>query len=245
MNPRLTWATTRRVLSQVLHDRRTLALIMIAPLLVLTLFHYLYDGKEPMVSRLELQMLIVFPLFVMFLLTAIATVRERTSGTLERLMTTPIGKGDIIAGYALAYGFLGAVQVVLTSGLCWWVLDMKVEARFWLVLVTAVLAALLGLTFGLLASALSQTEFQAVQFMPVFMIPQILLCGLLTPRDQMADWLQWISNCLPLSYTMDAARELITHADPTADWWRGIGITAACIVVLLGIASITLRRRTP
>lgn len=245
MNPRFTLATAARVLTQVRHDRRTVALILVAPLLVLTLFHYLFDGREPMVSRLELQMLSIFPLFIMFLLTAIATVRERTSGTLERLMTTPIGKGDVIAGYALAYSVLALLQVGLTSALCWWLLDMQVAASLPMVLLTAVLAAVLGLSFGLLASALSQTEFQAVQFMPLFMVPQILLCGLFTPREEMASWLRVISDVLPLSYTMDAVREMFTHAEPTAAWWKGMGITAGCIVVLLGVASVTLRRRTP
>lgn len=245
MNPRLTLATGMRVLRQTAHDRRTVAILLVAPVLALTIIHYMFEGKEPMVSRLELQLLIIFPLFIMFLLTAIATVRERTSGTLERLMTTPIGKGDIIAGYALAYGLMGAIQATITSALCWWVLDMNVPAPFGLVLVSAVLAALLGLMFGLLASAMSQTEFQAVQFMPLIVVPQILLCGLLTPREEMADWLRYVSAVLPLSYTMDGVRELFTADHATSGWWFGMGITFGVIVLLLTLAAATLRRRTP
>lgn len=245
MSARLTLATARRIVVQTLHDRRTLALITVAPLVLLTLIHYLFDEREPMVSRLELQLLLIFPVFIMFLLTAIATVRERTSGTLERLMTTPIGKGDVIAGYALAYSTVALVQALITSAFCVWVLQMDVPAPFWLVLVTVAVGALLGLTFGLLASALSQTEFQAVQLMPMFMLPQMLLCGLLTPRDQMADWLEALSDAMPLSYTMDAAKELTSADHATSAWGAGIGITAGCVVLLLALAATTLRRRTP
>lgn len=244
MNPRLTLATATRVLSQTAHDRRTLALVVVAPVLVLTLFHYLFDEQQPLVSRLELQMLVIFPMFIMFLLTAIATVRERTSGTLERLWTTPLGRGDVIAGYALAYTLLGGVQATITSAWCWWVLGMEVAAPFWLVLLSAVISAMLGLVFGLLASALSRTEFQAVQFMPALMIPQILLSGLLRPRDQMNDFLKAVSDCLPLSYAMDAAGELIGQDRATTAYWQNMGITVGSIVLLLAVAALTLRRRT-
>lgn len=244
MRPHLTRATAARIVHQTLNDRRTLVLIAVAPLVLLTLIHYLFDGQEPLVSRLELQLLVVFPVFIMFLLTAIATVRERTSGTMERLFTTPIGKVDIVAGYTLAYGLLALVQATLASAFCWWVLDMQIPAPFSLVPVTVAVGAVLGVMFGLLASAISHTEFQAIQFMPAVLLPQMLLCGLLVPRDQMAGWMEAISNFLPLSYTMDAVNQQVVSDHATQEWWVGIGITVGCILILLGLASSTLRRRT-
>lgn len=245
MSPTLTLATTARILRQLAHDKRTLAIVVLVPVVVITLLHYLFDQRQPLVSRVELIMLAVFPIILMFLLTATAMVRERTSGTLERLMTTPIGKGDILFAYALAFGALASIQVGLATAFTSWVLGMQVSGSIWYVLVTAIVGAQLGVAFGLLASAVSTSEFQAVQLFPALIIPQLLLCGLFGPRDQMAEGLYAISTVLPITYAVEALTELFTHTTPTGHYWVSLGVTAACVLGLLGIASATLRRRTP
>ena len=184
MSPSLTLATTGRILRQLTHDPRTFAVVVVAPMVVLTLLHYLFNERQPLVSRIELIMLAIFPVIMMFLFTATAMVRERTSGTLERLMTTPIGKSDILFGYALAFGCLATVQVCLLTGFARWVLDLQVSASIWYVLLTAIVGAQLGVAFGLLASAVSTSEFQAVQLFPALIIPQLMLCGLFGPATR-------------------------------------------------------------
>jgi len=244
MHLAMTMATTRRIVMQLLNDKRTLAIVLVVPVVVLTLLHYLFDGREPLVSRVELIMLVVFPIILMFLLTSIAMVRERISGTLERLLTTPIAKSNILFGYALAFGFLAAIQVTVATVFTSWVLDMQVQGPMWLVLVTGIVGAQLGVAFGLLASAISMSEFQAVQLFPALIIPQLLLCGLFGPREEMASVLNAISNALPVTYAVEALTELLDHPEATSHFWISLGIVAACVIALLMIAAATLRRRT-
>ena len=244
MSARIMVATTRRIMAQLLHDKRTLAIVIVVPVVVITLLHYLFDERESLVSRVELIMLAVFPVILMFLLTAIAMVRERISGTLERLLTTPISKASILFAYALAFGLLAAIQVVVVTFYTLWVLDLEVEGPIWLVVITGVVSAQLGVAFGLLASAISTSEFQAVQLFPALIIPQLMLCGLFGPRDQMADVLYEISNFLPVTYAVEGLTELLDNSAATSDFWASLAIVAGCVVGLLLAASATLRRRT-
>lgn len=238
-------ATTARLLRQLRHDPRTLVILTVIPLVILTLLHYLFDERQPLVSRVESQMLVVFSMMIMFLLTAIAMVRERISGTLERLLTTPISKPAILLGYGLAFGVLALWQSTVATAFAYWVLGMEVAGPLWQVLLAATLSAELGVAFGLLASAISRTEFQAVQMFPVLLTPQMLVCGLFGPRDQMADWLHSLSAVMPMTYGVEAMDAVITTADPGRDYWANNAIVAACVVGLLALASASLRRRTP
>ncbi|MCE1178702.1 MAG: ABC transporter permease [Micrococcales bacterium] len=245
MNPRITLAVAGRILRQIRHDPRTLGIITVVPMVVITLLYYLFDKREPLVSKLALDMLVIFPIIIMFLLTAIAMVRERISGTLERLMTTPVAKSDILFGYGLAFGLLATMQGLILSAFCYWVLDTQIAGPPGLVILAAIVGSLLGVAFGLLASAVSTSEFQAVQFFPAMIIPQEILSGLFGPREQMAGWLKTISDYLPITYAVQAMEELFTNEEPTSLYWKSIGIAAACVVGLLLLASATLKRRTP
>src|SRR6478609_904500 len=210
MNPRMTFATAARVLGQLRHDHRSVGLIMVVPALLLTAVYFLFEnenlpsGVPRTFDRVGLMMLAIFPFVVMFLVTSITMLRERTSGTLERLLTTPIHKTDLLFGYALAFSIMAALQSIVATAVAYWVFGLDIKGAPGLVVMIAVINAVLGVALGLLCSAFARTEFQAVQFMPVVVIPQILLCGLLVPRDQLPTWLEWISNVLPLSYAVNA-----------------------------------------
>jgi ABC-2 type transport system permease protein len=186
----------------------------------------------------------VFAVLLQLLPASGAMLRERTTGTLERLLTTPIGKVDILLGYGIAFAFAAAVQAAVVSALAYLLLGLDTMGPAWLVGLVAVGNAVLGMALGLLVSAFANSEFQAVQFMPAVVLPQLLLCGLLQPREQMAGWLQAISNVLPMSYAVEALQELGLHADPTAKMWRDFAIIVGCIVVALLLGAATLRRRT-
>jgi ABC-2 type transport system permease protein len=244
MSARLTFSTAARILRQLRHDKRTIAMVLVVPTLLLTLLRYLYDAEPMLFDRVGLIMLGAFPLVIMFLLTSVAMLRERTSGTLERLLTTPIGKVDILLGYGIAFAFAAAVQAAVVSALAYLLLGLDTMGPAWLVGLVAVGNAVLGMALGLLVSAFANSEFQAVQFMPAVVLPQLLLCGLLQPREQMAGWMQAISNVLPMSYAVEALQELGLHADPTAKMWRDFAIIVGCIVVALLLGAATLRRRT-
>ncbi|MEV6971294.1 ABC transporter permease [Hamadaea sp. NPDC051192] len=237
--------TTARILRQLRHDKRTIGLLVVVPTLLLTLLYFMYDNQEMVFDRVALIMLGLFPFIIMFLVTSIAMLRERTTGTLERLLTTPLRRTDLLFGYGIAFGVAAAIQATIASALAYWLLDLDTAGSPALVILIAVTNAVLGVALGLLASAFAQTEFQAVQFMPVVALPQILLCGLFVPRDQMAGWLQAISDVMPLTYAVEALQEVGANVDATSTMWRDLGVVAGVVVLALVLASMTLRRRTP
>ncbi|WP_295010409.1 ABC transporter permease [uncultured Microbacterium sp.] len=244
MNPRRTFATARRVLAQLRHDPRSIALMVIAPSLLVGLFAWLFTDEKGVFDRFGGAILALFPFIVMFLVSSITTLRERRSGTLERLMTTPLGKADFVLGYALAFGLMAVLQAVVTVAFAVAVCGLSVDGPLWQLGLVAVIDALLGTSLGLLASAFAQTEFQAVQFMPVLVFPQIILGGLFMPRDRMPDVLHTISDVLPLSHAIDAI-QAVTAGTEGWDLWRPVLIVAAFAVAFLILAPLTLRRRTP
>ncbi|HEY0002136.1 MAG TPA: ABC transporter permease [Actinoplanes sp.] len=244
MSLRITFATAGRILRQLRHDRRTVALLVVVPALLLSLLYFMYDGAGGTFDRIALTMLGIFPFVIMFLVTSIAMLRERTTGTLERLLTTPLGKLDLLFGYGLAFGVAAAVQGAVATAAAYWVLGLETTGSAGLVVLIAVVNAVLGVALGLFCSAFARTEFQAVQFLPVVVVPQILLCGLFVPRGQMAGWLEGTSEALPLTYAVDALIEVGRHLEPTSTLWRDLAVVAGAAVVALVLAAATLRRRT-
>jgi len=242
MNPRITIATADRVLVQLRHDPRTLALLLFVPSFLLTLLWWIYDGG-PVFDQIGPALLALFPFIGMFLVTSVATLRERTSGTLERLLSMPTGKLDFLLGYALAFGLMAIVQALIASGIAIGLLGLEVAGPTWQLITVAVLDALLGVALGLFVSAFAATEFQVVQFMPALVLPQVLLCGLLVPRDELPAVLSAISDVLPLSYAVDAMREVQMNVDSRV--WGYVAIIAAFAVGMLTFGAATLRRRTP
>lgn len=244
-------ATTVRILRQLRADPRTVAMILVVPALLMTLLYFIYqDVPTPphapkMFDRIAISMLGIIPFIVMFLITAIAMQRERVSGTLERLMTTPMSKLDLLGGYGTAFSFAAAGQAAVASVVAFWLLKLHAAGNPLLVVLIAMVVAVLGVALGLLASAFARTEFQAVQFMPLVVAPQLFLCGLFVPRGQLPGWLHAISNVLPLSYAVDALQQVSSHAAASGTMWQDIAIVAAFALVAQCLAAATLRRRTP
>lgn len=239
-----TFATAGRVLAQIRHDPRTIGLLVVVPSLLIGLVAWIFTDTD-VFSGIGPAMIALFPFIVMFLVTSIATLRERRSGTLERLLSMPLGKGDFILGYALAFGLLAVVQTAVAVSFAVWVCGLEISGSIWLLFAVAVADALLGTALGLLASAFARTEFQVVQFMPVLVFPQILLGGIFIPRDQLPAVLEAISEWLPLSYAIDALQAVAADSESTA-WVVGkLLVIGAWIVGSIVVGSITLRRRTP
>ena len=242
MNPRITLAVAGRVLTQLRRDHRTLAMLLVLPCLLITLLWWMFSGNA-VFDRVGPALLAMFPFIVMFLVTSVTTLRERSSGTLERLLSMPMGKLDFLVGYALAFGLVASVQSALAVGLSVGLLDLEVAGPVWLLTLVAVAVAVLGTALGLFVSAFAQTEFQAVQFMPLLVIPQILLCGLFVPRALLPDVLDTISDLLPLSYAVDAMQTL-TRTAATGDVWQDVAVVAGFALAGLALGAATLRRRT-
>jgi ABC-2 type transport system permease protein len=243
MSTDVTLATSARVLRQLRRDRRTLALIFLVPPLLLTLFRYVFDGQPETFDRIGGPLVGLFPFISMFLVTSIAMLRERTTGTLERLMSLPLAKLDLLLGYGVAFALLAVVQASLTALVAFGALGLDSAGPVWLVVVLAVANAVLGMAIGLFLSAFAQTEFQAVQFMPAFVLPQILLCGLLVPREDMARLLELVSDVLPLTYAYDALARA-TADELGAELLVDAALVTVAIVLSLLLGATTLRRRT-
>jgi len=245
VNPRVTLAVTTRVLRQLRRDHRTVGMLLVVPCVLMTLLWWMFRDSAPVVfDRLGPGLLALFPFIIMFLVTSVTTLRERSSGTLERLLSMPMGRLDFLVGYALAFGLVAAVQSALAVGLSVGVLGLDLEGPVWLLAVVAIADAVLGTALGLFVSAFAQTEFQAVQFMPVVVLPQILLCGLFVARADLPSVLHAVSDVLPLSYAVDAMTTL-TRTSATGDVWRDLAVVVAFVLGGLGLGSATLRRRTP
>ena len=240
-----TFATASRVLGQLRRDPRTLALLLVVPSVLLTLLKYLFEGQPETFDRLGGPMLGIFPFVSMFLVTSIAMLRERTSGTLERLMASPIAKADLLCGYGLAFGAVATVQALATGAVAFGALGLEVAGSVALVLLLAVANAILGMALGLFLSAFASTEFQAVQFMPAFVLPQLLLCGLFVPRDQMADALDTLAGALPLTYAFDALDRATTETSWSSELTLDVCVLAGAVALALALGAATLRRRTP
>lgn len=242
MNPALTLATMRRVLLQLRHDPRTVALLVALPSLLMVLLRYVFDSKHTF-SDIAPALLGIFPFLLMFLVTSITTLRERSSGTLERLMTTPLGKLDLLVGYALAFSLVAVLSVGAAIGVSV-ALGLHLVGSFWWLLLVTGLDALLGIATGLFASAFARTEFQAIQLMPVVVLPQLLLCGLFHPRGEMATVLRWASDVLPVSYAVEALQTVARSSHIGGDYVRDLLVVVAFVVGALALGAATLRRRT-
>ena len=244
MNASRTLTTARRVLLQLRHDPRTIALMLLVPCVLETLLRLIYAHHRMMFDQAGAPLLAFFPLTTVFLVTSIALLRERVTGTLERLLTTPLGRLELLGGYAISFGLLAAGQAVLVSSLTLGPLGLHVRGSVELVVVLAVCVALLGTGLGLLASAFARSEFQVVQFFPLIILPQLLLCGLLVARDRMPSALHAISDALPLSYAVDGMHHLSRQSGAAGAAAADIAIVLGFALAALVVGAATLRRRT-
>jgi ABC-2 type transport system permease protein len=186
----------------------------------------------------------VFPFIIMFIITSITTLRERVTGTMERLMTTPLGKFDLILGYMIAFGILAIIQALLASALLLYIFDLNVAGPEWFLVVVALADALLGTALGLFVSAFASSEFQAVQFMPAFVLPQFLIGGLFVPLASMPDLLESIAYFLPLTYVIDALTSVVKNTEITGDMWRDLWVVIGFAIGAILLGGLTLKRKT-
>lgn len=244
MTLRVTLATAQRVLRQLRRDPRTLALVFLVPPVLITLFRYVFESQPATFDHVGGPMVGIFPFSLMFVITSIAMLRERTSGTLERLMSLPLAKLDLLLGYAIAFAAVAAVQASVTAAVAFGVLGLDVNGPVWLVVLLAIANAVLGMSLGLFVSAFARTEFQAVQFMPAVVFPQLLLCGLIQPRAHMQHVLRAISYALPMTWAFDALDHAV-RGGANGTVVRDAAIVLAVTGAALALGATTLRRRTP
>jgi len=238
-------ATAIRVLTQLRRDPRTVALVVGVPCLLEFLLKEIFSGRPEVFQHVGAPLLGLFPFVSMFVVTSVTMLRERISGTLERLMSLPLAKLDLLAGYALAFAVAALLQAAAVSALAFGALGLHVGGPRVAVAALAVANATLGMALGLFVSAFARTEFQAVQFLPAVVFPQFLLSGLFVARGEMARWLRAISDALPLSYAYDALARVAADG-PYGGWFAAdLAVTVCGALLALAAGAATLRRRTP
>lgn len=243
-------ATVLRIASQLKGDPRAVALILAVPPLLLTLLYYVFHdvpvqpGQPRVFDSIGPMMLAVLPMFMMFIVTSVIMLRERASGTLERILTTPLTRWNLLASYAVVFGMLAIVQSAILVALLPGPMGIRLEGPLWAFTLLAFLGAVLGVAAGLLASAFARTEFQAVQFMPVFIAPQVFLCGLLVPRAQLPDALGTVADWLPMTWAVDIIRDMMANPELSQDSWRKFILLAAVIIAALLVAAASMPRKS-
>jgi ABC-2 type transport system permease protein len=241
----VTGAVAARVLAQLRRDPRTVLLLLGVSPFLLTLLRGAFDSSPETFQHVAGPLVGLFPFTTMFVVTSITMLRERTTGTLERLMTLPLAKLDLLFGYALAFAVVGTAQASIAATVAFTALGLEVAGSTAVVVALAVGNALLGMSLGLFVSAFARTEFQAVQFMPAIVFPQFLLCGLFVARDQMIGLLQIVSDTMPLTYAFDALDRVTVDGSLGARGALDVAVIAGATLALLAAGAATLRRRTP
>ena len=245
MNLRITAATMVRVLTQLRRDHRTVAMLLVLPSALLGLLCWIYSDVPGRFDRIGPQLLGILPFVVMFVVTSVATLRERRAGTLERLLTTPMNKLDLLLGYGLAFAIVAIVQSAIAATLTMTLYGVDAETKGgWALFLASACVGILGAAAGLLASAFARSEFQAVQLLPAVVIPQLFLCGLLVPRSQLDSVLNAVSDVLPLSYAVDAMNQAVTRGGLTGQIGRDLAVVGGAALLALAAGAATLRRQT-
>lgn len=243
MNPKRIFSTNKRVLRQLKHDHRTLGLVFFMPSVLIVILYYVFEGNSRLFNNIAPLLLGIIPFTLMFIVSSVAVLRERTSGTLDRLLTSPITKLEIILGYGLAFAILALIQALIATVITINILSVPILGSASSILLVAVLSGVCGMSFGLLFSAFSKNEFQAVQFMPAFVLPQFLTCGLFIPREQMADFLRYFSDFMPITYVVTGLNEIKLTDQFSSQLAHSVLIICVFIVFSLALGSISLRSK--
>jgi len=231
----------RRIIQQLVHDRRTIALLVVVPLVIASLVGVSVPQKA-ILNLMAPAILAVLIFFFGFLLTGISFFRERSQGTLERLMASPVSRLDIVGGYLLGFLTFALIQTLILFFYLIYVLKVDYQGDLWQILVFQVLVGIGAVCMGTFFSVFARNEFQMIQFIPLVIVPQIFLCGLLWSVSQMPDYLQWLANILPLTYAVDGVKALMAQGKNLVDIGKDIGVLAAYAIGLLVLAALSLRR---
>ena len=203
---------------------------------------YRYGDKNTSFFTSMIPVLIGFVVFFfVFLISGMALLKERTSGTLERLLATPVKRSEIVYGYMLSYGLIAILQTAVVVLAAIWLLDVEVVGNLFNVIIVNVVLALVALAFGVLLSTLAKSEFQMMQFIPLVIMPQLFFSGII-PLSSMGGWAQTVGKFLPLTYSGDAMSQIILYGRSIGDVLSNIGVLLIFLVILTILNIVGLRR---
>lgn len=222
-------------------DRRTIGLIILVPVVVMTLIGLSFP-QGGVLDYIAPALLTTLALFFGFLLTGISFLRERSQGTLERLMASPVSRLDIVVGYLLGFFVFALVQTVIILLFTIYALHVHYRGELWQIFIFQIVVIIGAVNLGIFISTFARNEFQMVQFIPLIILPQIFLCGVLWPVEQMPNYLQWLSKVLPLTYAVDGLRGIMLNGKTLVNVGVDLMILVGFAVVISVVAAVTLRR---
>ena len=237
-----TLAIAERIIRQIVRDRRSIGLLIVGPLIVMSLVGFSLSEQKEILDRVAPGLLAVFVLFFTFILTGVSFLRERSQGTLERLQTTTVARADIMVGYMLGFLLFAAIQTAVILVFTIYALKVGYRGSLWEIASVLFLVVIVAVSLGIFISSFARNEFQVVQFIPIILAPQIFLSGVIIPVDQMPRLFEWISTVLPLTYAVDGLRAIMIRGTDLGEVWDDLAVLAAFSAALLSAAVTTLRR---
>ena len=203
---------------------------------------YQYGDKNTGFFARMIPILIGFVVFFfVFLISGMALLKERTSGTLDRLLATPVKRSEIVYGYMLSYGIIAIFQTAVVVLAAIWLLDVEVVGSILNVIIVNVVLALVALAFGILLSTLAKSEFQMMQFIPLVIMPQLFFSGII-PLSSMGEWALTVGKFLPLTYSGDAISQIILYGHNLGDILSNLGVLMVFLIILTILNIVGLRR---
>ncbi len=237
-----TLAISLRIVNQIRGDHRSMALIVVAPIIVMSLVGFSFADQKGVLDRVAPALMAVFAMFFTFILTGVSFLRERSHGTLERLLTTPVGRLDILVGYLLGFLVFATIQSVVILLFTIFALQVGYRGDLWQIFVLLMLLTVVAVNLGIFVSTFARNEFQVVQFIPIILAPQIFLSGVILPVEQMPAYFQAIARVLPLRYAVDGLRGIMLDGQALGDVTVEVAALAAFAIILLCLAAMTIRR---
>ncbi len=235
-------AVSQRIVRQMLRDRRTLAFMVIVPMVVMELVALSFPEDSRVLNGIAPALMATFALFFVFLLTGISFLRERSQGTLERVMASPVSRLDLVVGYLGGFILFAAVQSLIVLLFTIFVLGIQYKGSLWQIFVFQLVVTVVALNLGLFVSAFARNEFQVIQFIPLVLVPQVLLSGVLLPTAQMPAYLRAISKVLPLTYSVDGLNGIMLEGKSLLDVGWDLLALAGFAVVTIVLGAISIRR---
>ncbi|MCD5414252.1 MAG: ABC transporter permease [Clostridiales bacterium] len=237
----------KRVTKQIWQDKRTLALMFLAPILIFALLEIVLvvelNGirNAATFNHMAPHLLAYLVFFFVFLISGIVFLRERINGTLERLFVSPVSEHEIVLGYFLGFGLFVTIQTVIIQVFLLFVLDVPNESHFLLMLLVNLLLAATALSIGILCSAFARTEFQLIQFIPIVIVPQIVLAGMFDIAH-VPDFVMNLSKIMPLPYGSNSLHQLMIHATTIQEIIYDILILLVFVLVFQVLATLIIKK---
>jgi ABC-2 type transport system permease protein len=218
-------------------------MIIVAPIIVMSLVGFSFADQRGVLDRVAPALMAVFSMFFTFILTGVSFLRERSQGTLERLLTTPVRRADILVGYLAGFLVFAVIQSVTILLFTTFVLQVNYQGDLWQIFVILMVLTVVAVNLGIFISTFARNEFQVVQFIPIILAPQIFLSGVILPVEQMPDYFQTIARVLPLRYAVDGLRGIMLEGQSLSDVGLELAVLAAFAIILLSLAAMTVRQR--